>query len=332
MHNAGPSSATGATLTDNLPSGSTYNNAFPSQGSCSQASGTVTCTFGTIASGADAIAVISIRQPAAGSITNNASVTSTVTDPQTANNSASAGTTVNAAVGYPRPKGATPLRVPLVPAFAACTSPNAMHGPALAHPACRTPARPSPLTIGTPDANGAAANTTGLVGFEVAINATPTPNDVVMVASITDVRCGVGVSACGTANAADGPDYTGELEVKHLLRITDKLSGAGGGVAATMADTTIPLTMTCAQTANTIGSTCSAATSANALLPGSVHTGSRAIWELNQVQVFDGGRTVASTSGNGLFAVPGVLSRRTRPPDSSLQAGFEPAAMRLTNS
>ena len=169
--------------------------------------------------------------------------------------------------------------------------------------------RPSTyLTIGTPDANGAAANSTGLVRFEVAINANPTPNDVVMVASITDVRCGVGVSACGTANAADGPDYTGELEVKHLLRITDKLSGAGGGVAATMEDTTIPVTMTCAQTANTIGSTCSAATSANALLPGSVHTGSRAIWELNQVQVFDGGPDgLASTSGNGLFAVPGVL-------------------------
>jgi uncharacterized repeat protein (TIGR01451 family) len=309
VHNAGPSSATGVTLTDDLPSGSTYNNAFPSQGSCSHASGTVTCTLGTIASGADATAVISIRQPAAGSMTNNASVTSAVTDLNAANDSASAGTTVNAAVGYPRPKGATPLRVPLVPAFAACTSANGMHGPPLAHPSCRPPVRASNyLTIGTPDANGAAANSTGLVRFEVAINANPTPNDLVMVANMTDVRCGVGVTACGTVNATGGPDYTGELEVKHLLRITDKLSGAGGGVAATLADTTIPLTMTCAQTGNTIGSTCSAATSANALLPGSVHTGSRAIWELNQVQVFDGGPDgLASTAGNGLFAVPGVL-------------------------
>ncbi len=41
---------------------------------------------------------------------------------------------------------------------------------------------------------------------------------------------------------------------------------------------------------------------------GSVQTGSRAIWELNQVQVIDGGPDgLASTAGNGVFAVPGVL-------------------------
>ena len=34
--------------------------------------------------------------------------------------------------GYPRPKGATPTRVPLVPAFNACAAPNRTHGPPLA--------------------------------------------------------------------------------------------------------------------------------------------------------------------------------------------------------
>ena len=34
--------------------------------------------------------------------------------------------------GYPRPKGATPLSVPLVPAYRACTNPNRTHGPPLA--------------------------------------------------------------------------------------------------------------------------------------------------------------------------------------------------------
>ena len=31
--------------------------------------------------------------------------------------------------GYPRSKGATPLRVPLIPAYTQCTSPNREHGP-----------------------------------------------------------------------------------------------------------------------------------------------------------------------------------------------------------
>ena len=253
--------------------------------------------------------MINIRPSTGGSITNQASIASSVSDPASGNNQASAGTTVDTAVGYPRPKGATPLREPLVIAYAPCTSPNRTHGPPLASPSCNPPVRASNyLTVGTPDANGATANASGSVRFDVQINATPTQNDVLMIAGMTDVRCGTGVSACGSANTNDGPDYTGELEVRNLLRITDKLSGNGGGVAATMQETTVPMTMPCTQTANTIGSSCSVVTSANALLPGAVKTAARAIWQLNQVQVMDGGPDgLASTAGNGVFAVPGVL-------------------------
>ena len=57
--------------------------------------------------------------------------------------------------GYPRPAGASPLRVSLVPAFAECTGPNRTHGPPLASPSCSPPAQSSgQLTVGTPDANG----------------------------------------------------------------------------------------------------------------------------------------------------------------------------------
>ena len=35
---------------------------------------------------------------------------------------------------YVRPKGATPLRVSLVPAYQACTVPNRVHGPPLGEP------------------------------------------------------------------------------------------------------------------------------------------------------------------------------------------------------
>ena len=37
-------------------------------------------------------------------------------------------------VAYPRPKGATPTRVSLVPAYRQCTSPDRTHGPPLAFP------------------------------------------------------------------------------------------------------------------------------------------------------------------------------------------------------
>ena len=47
VHNAGPSSATGVQLTDTLPAGVTFDSATPSQGSCSESSGTVTCALGT---------------------------------------------------------------------------------------------------------------------------------------------------------------------------------------------------------------------------------------------------------------------------------------------
>ena len=54
MHNNGILDATGVTVTDNLPSGLTYQSATPSQGTCSEASGAVTCSLGGLANGADA--------------------------------------------------------------------------------------------------------------------------------------------------------------------------------------------------------------------------------------------------------------------------------------
>ena len=95
MHNSGPAPATGTSLTDTLPSGVTFVSAIPSQGSCSQASGTVTCSLGTLSSGASAGVEIKVTPQAAGSITNQANVSSSVSDPSLTNNSASAVTTVD---------------------------------------------------------------------------------------------------------------------------------------------------------------------------------------------------------------------------------------------
>jgi len=220
-----------------------------------------------------------------------------------------------ASATHPRPKGATPLRVSLVPAFAACTAPNRTHGPPLAFPSCNPPVSTSgSITVGTPDANGAAANSEGFVSLSVIVGVPgpPDDSDVAIKANITDVRCKAGTTACGAANAADGADYTGEVQGNATIRITDHFNAiaAGGGTdPATVVDIPFPVAATCAATASTaIGGTCSAVTSANATVPGAVKDGKRATIEVGQISITDGGPDgVNGTAPNTLFEVQGIF-------------------------
>src|SRR5262249_9343389 len=59
--NAGPNVSTGTTITDALPPGVTFVSATASQGSCAQASGTVTCSLGGLAVGGSATATVVVR-------------------------------------------------------------------------------------------------------------------------------------------------------------------------------------------------------------------------------------------------------------------------------
>ena len=65
----------------------------------------------------------------------------------------------------------------------------------------------------------------------------------------------------------------------------------------------------CAATADTtVGSTCAATTSADALIPGAIKESKRAVWELGQVRVLDGGADGdPATAGNTLFEVQGIF-------------------------
>jgi uncharacterized repeat protein (TIGR01451 family) len=96
VHSAGPSPATGVTVTDPLPAAVTYGSATPSQGSCSQLSGTVTCDLGSLASGADATITIVVTPNKAGTAVNTATVTANEGDPNPSNNSSTVETTIKA--------------------------------------------------------------------------------------------------------------------------------------------------------------------------------------------------------------------------------------------
>jgi len=180
-------------------------------------------------------------------------------------------------LGYPRPKAATPLYVPLVPAYQPCTVPDRVHAASLSYGSCSQPDAASGfLTLGTPDSNGERANSTASVRL-ASIGL-----DVAMGVSVTDVR-----------NAADLSDYAGELRLRTVVRATDRLSPVPGDPTgpATVVDIGFGPSVPCVPSPDTtVGSTCSVNTSVNALIPGyPVVSGARSIWEFAQIVLDDGG-------------------------------------------
>ena len=209
-----------------------------------------------------------------------------------------------------RPKGATPLSASLVPSYKACATPNRTHGAPLAFPSCNPPVQSSSfLTMGSPDANGAPANSVGNILLKVK---STSPEDVLITSDGTDIRCLPGGPAanCSNANAADGPDYNGQVQGNATIRISDHYNGPGLNEAATVVDIPFPVTGQCANTAATnVGGTCTTNTTANAVVPGSVKDTQRAVIEISQLQIFDGGSdgSVATTADNTLFEVQGIF-------------------------
>jgi len=97
--NNGPDAATGVTVTDALPAGVTFGSVTAGTGNCSEAGGIVSCSIGTLASGASAsISIVAIpaivAEPTV--VSNTATVAGTEEDPVPGNNSATTTSTVNA--------------------------------------------------------------------------------------------------------------------------------------------------------------------------------------------------------------------------------------------
>jgi uncharacterized repeat protein (TIGR01451 family) len=86
--NSGPDVATGVTVTDNVPAGTTFVSVAPSQGSCTGTSA-IRCDLGTVAVGGSAQIVLIVIGRTPGTVANSAEVTSLETDTNLSNNRAS---------------------------------------------------------------------------------------------------------------------------------------------------------------------------------------------------------------------------------------------------
>lgn len=217
-------------------------------------------------------------------------------------------TTSPAGAGHPRPKTATRLHLPLVPAFDQCATPNRYHGPPLAFPSCYPPSHASDfLTAGK--------LSEGFIRLFVHVGAPGPPDDseVLIMLNVSDVRCKAGTTACGNANSSGGADYTGELQGNATIRLTDHYNATapgGGPDPATVVDIPFPIGAFCTSTADmSIGASCKVHSSAVApAIPDCRCEGKLMSVEVTQFKVWDGGADGQNATGpNTLFLSQGLF-------------------------
>ncbi|MFE6939292.1 calcium-binding protein [Streptomyces chartreusis] len=103
VNNSTTTSATGVTLTDTVTGpAATVVSATPGQGTCTTSATGATCALGTLAAGARTTVTVVVEPRATGTLTDRATASAAQSDPDTANNTATAPTTVNNARGCTR--------------------------------------------------------------------------------------------------------------------------------------------------------------------------------------------------------------------------------------
>jgi hypothetical protein len=137
--------------------------------------------------------------------------------------------------------------------------------------------------MGTPDANLQPAKSVSSLKLLLGGDPSGPPDDldVYFTAAITDIR-----------NASDTSDYTGELEARIPIQVTDRLNSPypAGRTPATAEQFELSFAVPCAATVDTtIGASCDLVTTAETIIPGSVTEGARAIWATGEIEVRDGG-------------------------------------------
>ncbi len=151
--NGGPNTALNVTATDPLPPGTTFN-AGASDPLCGESGGTVTCTFGTLANGANASrnVVLTTDGAAVPSVSNTATVDTDSFDPNNTNDSDTETTTVNPVVDLSIDKtdDADPIHVGEQVTY---TLDVANGGPNAANNVTVTDTLPAELTFNDPDSD-----------------------------------------------------------------------------------------------------------------------------------------------------------------------------------
>jgi glucose/arabinose dehydrogenase len=178
---------------------------------------------------------------------------------------------------YPRPGSGSPLRVPLVPAYARCVTPNATHAAPLALQSCSPPAQESALLTTSTTGVGTGFARLRVIAGDPATSADEA--DVGIVAAATDVR-----------RRSDGADYVGKVLLEATIRITDRANGFAGTESATTVDKRLSFPVDCVTTpVTTKGGACNLATTTDTVVPGFAREGKRSVISALTIQLLDVG-------------------------------------------
>jgi Bacterial pre-peptidase C-terminal domain len=205
---------------------------------------------------------------------------------------------------YETPKTASQLNVSLVPVFRQCGTGG--------NPADSGHA--APLAVGSCDPPLPTSGVTAFVGSDSVASAqlAVVPGDLTTPADEADVSFAIDATDV-RAGGPSGPDYdpsaTPDMTFSTRLRMTDSSNGPSGADPATTTDLEFPVPVSCTATADSsVGSTCIAATTADALQPGSIEEGRQAVLQVFRLRLTDAGPNgVRGDADDRLFAQQGIF-------------------------
>ena len=226
---------------------------------------------------------------------------------------------------YARPVGASPVRLPFVPAYKECTAPNTTHR-GFNQPSCYGPKPESNwLTVGTPEYNGAGPTRSGYV--RIAPSATEErgedatlPDDARRPARRQDRvdherrRCQTVSTGCTGALADD----TGLLWFFSDFRLTDKNNGPPASArpgTRPPRHLTVDFGVPCTATGSTAVGTPARSPRRSTVLGSNtaIAEQKRGIWELaggpldRNMRLYDGGSNGTYKPGDTVFATAGLF-------------------------
>ena len=188
---------------------------------------------------------------------------------------------------FPRPGGATPLRVSMVPAYKQCTSPNSTHVAPLDEPSC------------TPAVQESALLTTSTIGRGLAsayLYAIPGNTGT----GADEADFSISASATDVLNKVGGTDYTGKVILTTQMRVTDHSNGYSGEEGGTVQDAQFSVPFDCVTTPEpALGGSCSVTTTADTLLPNFVKETKRTIISTFSFNLLDAGADGSITPPSG---------------------------------